>query len=143
MIYRIYKENIKTGKRVKHNDFPTLEQAEKSAEKLRGKNRRRKVEVVQVPEHIGVGYEIFRPNGELYGTIVEETEHFYYIDAPWKKVETSLDRIFFLKETFLEHFEKGHFKAVDGDPNKIKKYEGKSNKYDDMFEGEIEEDDDE
>ena len=122
MIIRVLKES-KAGNMTKHGDYDTMEEAEKTRASLRKRNKKRDVEIVTIPENIGVGYEIFNTDGSLYGVIVRETNSFYYVEPAGKLIEDELDRVFFLKEDFLTKFENDTFKTVDGDPVKIKKYE--------------------
>ena len=125
MIYRVYKENLRTGNMVKHGDYKVLEEAEKTIKNLISRNKRRSVDIIKIPENIGVGYEVYLSNGELYGTITRETKSFYYLEPSNKKIIDELQRPLFLKENFQEKFERGIFKAVDGDPEKVQKYEAK------------------
>ena len=138
MIYRVLKENNKTRNMIKHDDYNNIQDAEKAIKNLNSRNKKRKTKIIEIPENLGVGYDIYRANGELYGTIIDETKTFYIVSPAWRETDNNLERPFFRKESLLDKFAEGIFKPIDGDPKKIKKYEGivEEDDYDDLFEEE-------
>lgn len=125
MIYRVFKTNPKNGKVIKDNDYDSIEKAEKRVGDLskgtgRAKRKNKTAYIGEIPENIGYGYKIYRPNGDLYGTIAHiPSRYFWYVIPAWKAVDDPLDYPFFLKQNFEQKFVDGIFKPIDGDPNEV------------------------
>jgi hypothetical protein len=83
----------------------------KSAEKkIAKKYSDREVRIVVIPDEITIGLTVYNEDGTEYGTILEETNSFWYLKRPSKQ-----DLTICLKESFEDKFINGKFFIKEGE----------------------------
>jgi hypothetical protein len=84
------------GKRKKTKNYDNLKSAEKKIKKSYSKKQTR---IIILPKEYNIGLKLYKPNGELYGTIVRDSDSFFYI----QKTDSTEEHVF-LKSNFEEKF---------------------------------------
>lgn len=106
------KLNLRTRNEIKHGEYESEKEAQKTVDSLNKKNPKRGAFIRYRPENIGKGYKIYLTDDSYYGTILFETDYFYYVS---KDEDAEIQECkFFVKDNFLEKFDEGIFKPIDG-----------------------------
>ena len=108
MTYNLYVLNKKMDKYEKKGEYKTKERAKRKLKSYA--NRNTKIILMPDKEDLKIGFKIYNDCYELYGTIVKESDYFWYVDRTFGEENP----IFFLKDSFLEKYEKGIFAIKEG-----------------------------
>jgi len=98
LTYKLYIYNRKSNEYTKLGEWNTYDTAEGKADKY--KKRNVKYKIFAYPKKVKVGLKIYQGD-ELYGTVVDISESFYYINRVTKGED---DKMFFMKDNFEEKF---------------------------------------
>jgi len=108
LTYNLYVLNKRKDVYEKKGEYKTRDRAEKKEKSY--KNKDTKIIFMPDKKDIKIGFEIYNDNDELYGTIVRESNYFWYVNRTFGEENP----IFFLKDSFLEKYEKSIFKMKKG-----------------------------
>lgn len=105
MIYRLFVLDKRLNEWQPKGDYKLKKTAEKKARPFIEKGKT--IKIVSLPTNeLGIGFKIYLPDGTLYGEIIDESEYFWFVRRAFKDKD---DRVFFLKDNFLEKYENGKF----------------------------------
>ena len=104
MKYLVYAVNPKTKEMTKKYELDSQEKAEQKVERMKTKINK----IIAFPD-LKVGTVLYQ-KGEIYATIVNETESLWGMKKPTYKEEILT---YFLKENMLGYFIKGNFDPIE------------------------------
>ena len=105
MQYRLFVYNKRNKEYEAKGNYKTRQMAETKAEPHIKKDR--KVKIIAIPtDSLKVGLDIYTSDKKLYGTIVSESNSFWYIK---REGMDSDDKAFFLKDEFIDKYIAGTF----------------------------------
>lgn len=111
MVYRLFVYSKRTKEYEVKGNYKTKQMAETKAEPHIKKNKETKI--IPIPtDELAIGMKVYKSDGELYGEIIDESSSFWYIRRASRDKD---DRIFFLKDSFIEKYENGIFIMKEGD----------------------------
>lgn len=110
MQYRLFVYNKRTKEYEAKGNYKTKQMAETKAETHIKKDR--KVKIIAIPtDSLKVGLDIYTSDKKLYGTIVSESNSFWYIR---REGRGSDDKAFFLKDEFVNKYIDSTFIMKEG-----------------------------
>lgn len=105
LIYRLQVYNKRTKAYDTKGSYKTRQMAETKAETHIKKDR--KVKIISIPTNsLKIGLDVYTADKKLYGTIISESNSFWYIRREGKGSD---DSAFFLKDNFIDKYIEGTF----------------------------------
>lgn len=105
MQYRLFVYSKRTKEYESKGNYKTKQMAETKAKPHIKKNKETKI--IPIPtDMLTIGMKVYKSDGEFYGEIIDESNSFWYIRREGRESD---DRVFFLKDSFIEKYENGIF----------------------------------